>query len=128
MSTLPILIAIPQDTEEEMLTSRIRNEGFSVIVSHFYEKALNIVRTQELLAVVMFSEWALPQDNGKVGLMGFLKNKTPTVSLIADKTYSKDASWFDKLYDRPRHEYQHLPADIDAILIALKNGIVAFQK
>ena len=128
MSTLPILIAIPQNIEEEMRTSRIRNEGFSVLVSRSYEQALNIVKTQNLLAVVMFSEWAMPQDNGKADLMKFLKNKIPTVSLITDKTCSKDASWFDKLYDRPHHEYQHLPADIDAILIALKNGIAAFQK
>ena len=127
MITPPILLAIPNDVIEEMLVAEIKQEGFSVLIANSYKQALEIIKTQNLLAVIMLSEWAMPQSDGNGGLMKFLKNRIPTVSLITHETYKKDHSWFDELYDRPRHEYLHLPADIHAIVTTVKNGIMGFE-
>lgn len=117
-----VLFAIPKDWDEESYDELIKNAGFSTLKAFSYPDALEVIQSQKIFAVVMISDWAMGHDDVP-GLMSYLKNKTPTISLITTKTYRNNDEWLDELYDRPKHEYQHMPADLDGILVLL-NRIV----
>lgn len=129
MPSASVLLAIPEEWEpipssEEFLTKTLHNAGYNVIPAFSYEDALKIIQTQYLSAVIMTSDWAMRQDDGSLGLMEYLKDKVPTYSLITQTTIRKVGNdWFNELYDRPKHEYQHMPADIDAIVFWLSETI-----
>jgi hypothetical protein len=67
----------------------------------------------------MCSDWAIKQENGLPGLMVFLKGRVPTMSLITTTTYRNCDNWLHELFDPRQHEYQHMPADIDALIVWL---------
>lgn len=122
MSSKLVLIAIPEQWDEE-LSQLVEKAGFSTIKAYSYADALEIVQSQDLMAVVMTSDWAINQDDGSVGLIKHLKGKTPTYSLITKTTYQTHFErWMDELFEPPRHEYQHMPADVDAVIGFLKNA------
>jgi len=109
------LVAIPQEWGE-LLNQFIEEKGFSVLKAYSYSAALEIIQSEDLYAVVMISDWAVTQDNGSPGLIKYLKGKVPTYSLITETTYRNHwGTWIDELYERPCHEYQHMPAVIDAV-------------
>ena len=124
MSSKLVLLAIPEGmnnlSEGGSFADYLRNEGFDVIDAFSYKDAVEMVRSQNLFAVVMISDWAMKQDDDSAGLMEFLKGKVPTYSLITQTTVRKVGySWVDELYKGQRHEYQSMPADIDAIVMWL---------
>lgn len=125
MPTKTILLAIPEEWnkiyDDGLLVEFLRNEGFDVLGVFSYEDALKIIQTQNLSAVVMTSDWAMKQEDGPSGLMKFLKGKTPTMSLITTTTYRNNDGWMDELFDPRQHEYQHIPADINAIVVWLNH-------
>jgi hypothetical protein len=123
-----VLLAIPEEwnnlSEGGLFIDYLRNEGFDVMDASSYEAALGIIQSQDLFAVVMTSDWAIRQDNGSPGLMEFLRDKVPTYSLITQTTGHKVGyDWLDELYKGQKHEYQNMPAAIDAIIVWLNQII-----
>ncbi len=129
MFSSPVLLAIPDEWEhvpsyEEFISKTLHTEGYDVIVAPSYESALKVVQSQKLLAVVMISDWAMEQDDGSPGLIEYLKDKVPTYSLITETTAHKVGyAWVDKLSKGRKHEYQGMPADIDAIVVWLNQTV-----
>lgn len=123
MSSNRILLACPEEWNTQ-LSEHLNNKGFDVITAFAYSVAFEIIQKQELSAVVLISDWAMKQDDGSPGLMEFLKDRIPTYSLITYATMQKVGyDWFDKLYKGRKHEYQSMPADIDAIVVWLNQII-----
>jgi DNA-binding NtrC family response regulator len=114
-----ILLALPEkDTEK--LRQKLEKDGYSILVAGTYADAFAAAQSRDWPAVVMLSDWAMPQPDGSPGLADILEGAIPTMVLITETTYRKDHSWFEKLFDPPQHEYQHLPADIDQIVDWIK--------
>ena len=123
-----ILLAIPKEWNEiaegSSFADHLHNEGFNIIGAFTYKDALEIIQSQHLSAVVMTSDWAIKQDDGSPGLIESLKSKVPTYSLITQTTlYRVGYDWFDELYEHPRHEYQSMPAAIDAVVNWLRQVV-----
>jgi len=127
MSSSSVLLAIPDEWEhvpsnEEFISRTLRNEGYSVIVASSYKDALKAIQSQKLSAVLMISDWGMEQDDGSPGLIEYLRDKIPTYSLITDTTaHEVGYGWVEKLYKGKKHEYQSMPADIDAIVVWLNH-------
>ena len=123
MSSKTVLLAVPEEmnslSEGGSPTDYLRTAGFDVIDAFSYKDALEIIQSRNLSAVVMISDWALKQDEDSSGLMKFLKGKMPTMSLITSTTYRNNDNWMDELFHPRQHEYQHMPAAMEAIVVWL---------
>jgi CheY-like chemotaxis protein len=95
-----ILLAFPEEEAGE-LGQALENDGYSTLIARTYADATAAVQSQDWLAVVMLSDWAMPQADGSPGLADHLDSAIPTMVMITKDTYQKDASWFEKLYDSP---------------------------
>ena len=114
-----ILLACPEELGT-LLSGYLHEKGFDTIDAFSYTVAIEMIQSQELSAVVLISDWAIKQEDGSPGLMEFLRYKIPTYSLITSSTYQKaEFYWPDDLYYGRKHEYQYLPANIDAIVVWL---------
>jgi DNA-binding response OmpR family regulator len=121
-----VLIALA-DEWREMLQQVLEQAGFSVLLADSKAEALSIIQTQSPSAVVIISDWALESGEGKAdGLMESVRGKTPTVSLISQRTW-QDARdrWFDYLYRPPLHEYCSVPVGREEIISRLEKTLKA---
>jgi hypothetical protein len=120
-----VLIAIPDEPEiwnrdKPKLVRFLEDQGFTTISIALETDIRSAIEKHIPSAILILSDWAL-----EIGMMASVKGKIPTVCLISDDTYrnTEKNNWFEELFHPPRHEYTHLPGDMDQIANLLNSVI-----
>ena len=128
MTQSPILVALPNDAEmwaegAPLVCQYLEEHGYECMLVSSKSKALNAIKTLQLRAIVMLSDWAQ-----EIELIEHVKGEIPTVCLISSETW-KDAreSWFDELFHPPYHEYASIPVSMEQLISRLEYVITAFD-
>ena len=119
----PILIAIPQEWQAQV-HKFLEREGFKVLAASSREEALSLIRSQSLSGVVVSSDWAVDDDDGKnIGLIEPIRGKIPTVTLITRQSFrDRGYSVYDAVYVPPLHQFCTVPFDLEELLLRMKRA------
>jgi len=119
----PILIAIPQEWQAQV-HKFLEREGFTVLAAASWEDASSLIRSQNLSGVVMSSDWAVDDDDGKnMGLIEPARGKIPTVTLITRESFrDRGYNVYDTVYVPPLHQFCTVPFDLEELLLRMRRA------
>jgi len=115
-----LLLAIP-DAWRNILKVFLEQKGFAVLHVESPEEARLIIQTQPLCGLITVSEWGVTRDSKTPGLIGIIKGKFPSITLIR-QTESNDC--FDEVYAPPLHQYCTIPFGLEELDSAMQRATI----
>ena len=117
-NAFPIVVAIDDDDLQNIIITRLVNEGFTTITISFLEEAQSLLKTTSISAIVA-------TDQQYESLFKALPNTIPTLTLIRPSSSALQA--FDQIRRPPYaiHEYLTIPVALEDVVSMLRTIIEA---
>ncbi len=132
MSSLKLLIAIPNESLQTILCKILEEEGYTTLAVTSVDEALSAIQSHQIAGLIFTTDLIIVGENReKPEFLDNVNVKIPTVALITPDTWhlpETDLDWvIDTVHQPPLQEYVNLPLVVKELLRVLERVCTTYD-